>query len=226
MFKSSKNMNCPRILIVNDESALREFFRINLAGRGCDVLVASGSPRVLAIIQKEEPDLVIINIAVKGVDGIELCRQICQSSLASVLAFSLHGNESEMLRCLKIGVDDYLGKPFGMDELMARVWAVLRCKKFAKPSLTTHCRIKSVGYYSAGSVSGKDTERNRMNLTVLLENSTPLSLTESWARSCTVLIDRPLSAVYWNLGKMTGEGYLDELAQMQAKLARNFYELN
>jgi DNA-binding response OmpR family regulator len=226
MFKSSKNINCPRILIVNDESALREFFRINLVGRGCDVLVSPGSSRVLAIIQKEQPDLVIINIAVNGVDGIELCRQICQSSLASVLAFSLHGNETEMLRCLKIGVDDYLGKPFGVDELMARVWAMLRCKRFVKPSLTTRCRIESVWYYSDAGVSGKDTERNRMNLTILLENSTPLSLTESWARSCTVLIDRPLSAAHWNLGEMTGEGCLDELAKMQVQLERHFYEFN
>jgi DNA-binding response OmpR family regulator len=123
----------PRILVVNDESALRDFFSINLKVRGCDVLTSWGSPEVLAIMQKEQPDLVILDLTVRGVDGFELCRQICQSSRSSVIAFNMRGNESDLLRCLDLGVDDYLWRPFGVDELMARVWAVLRRKRLSRP---------------------------------------------------------------------------------------------
>jgi two-component system, OmpR family, phosphate regulon response regulator PhoB len=130
----SKKVTRPRILVVNDESALRDFFRINLMVRGCDVLVSWGSPEVLAIMQKEQPDLVILDLTVRGVDGFELCRQICQSSSSSVIAFNMRGNETDLLRCLELGVDDYLWRPFGVDELMARVWAVLRRKRLVKPS--------------------------------------------------------------------------------------------
>jgi DNA-binding response OmpR family regulator len=125
MVERRKNVTRPRILVVNDESALRDFFRINLKVRG---------PEVLAIMQEEQPDLVILDLTVRGVDGFELCRQICQSSLSSVIAFNMRGNESDLLRCLEMGVDDYLGKPFGVDELMARVWAVLRRKRLTRPS--------------------------------------------------------------------------------------------
>jgi DNA-binding response OmpR family regulator len=134
MSKRSNNLTRPRVLVVNDESALRDFFRINLKVRGCDVRVTWGSPEVLAIMQKEKPDLVILDLTVRGVDGFELCRQICQSSVSSVIAFNMRGNEADLLRCLEMGVDDYLWKPFGVDELMARVWAVLRCKRLARPS--------------------------------------------------------------------------------------------
>jgi DNA-binding response OmpR family regulator len=133
MLERSKKLTRPRVLVVNDESALRDFFRINLKVRGCDVLVTLGSPEVLALLKKEQPDLVILDLTVRGVDGFELCRQICQASLTSVIAFNMRGNESDLLRCLEMGVDDYLGKPFGVDELMARVWAVLRRKRLAWP---------------------------------------------------------------------------------------------
>jgi hypothetical protein len=65
-----------------------------------------------------------------------------------------------------------------------------------------------------------------MNVMILLENSTPLSLSESWARTCTVLVDRPLSASWWKLGEMTGEEFLDELAPLQVEIEKKFSELN
>jgi DNA-binding response OmpR family regulator len=134
MFDRSKNMTRPCILIVTDQSGLSDFFRINTKVGGCDVLASPGSPDVLAIMQKERPDLVILDLTVRGMDGLELCRKICQDSSPSVIAFNMWGNESDLLRCLEMGVDDYLGKPFGVDELIARVWAVLRRKRLASPS--------------------------------------------------------------------------------------------
>jgi hypothetical protein len=65
-----------------------------------------------------------------------------------------------------------------------------------------------------------------MNVTTLLENSIPLSLAEGWERTCTVLVDRPLSAAYWKLGEMTGEEFLEELAPLQAALETKPCERN
>jgi hypothetical protein len=65
-----------------------------------------------------------------------------------------------------------------------------------------------------------------MNVLILLENSTPLCLAESWERSCTVLVDRPLSAAYWKLGEMTGEELLDELTPFQADLEKRYSQQN
>lgn len=122
-------MICPRILVVNDESSLRDFFSFNLKVRGCEVIATLGSPAVIQTVQKEQPDIVILDLNVRGVDGFELCREICRSSSASVIAFNMRGGESDLLNCLEMGVDDYLGKPFGVDELMARIWAVLRRRR-------------------------------------------------------------------------------------------------
>jgi DNA-binding response OmpR family regulator len=125
-------MNRPKILIINDEAALRDFFRFNLQMRGYDVTDTLGLPDVYTLVEKEQPDLVILDLMVRGIDGVELCRRICRSTDSSVIAFNMRGGENDLLRCLEIGVDDYLGKPIGVDELMARVRAVLRNKRFIK----------------------------------------------------------------------------------------------
>ena len=121
-------MNRPKVLIVNDEAAIRDFFHFNLQRRGYEVIDTLGTPEVMALVENEDPDLVILDLMVRGVDGFGLCRRICQSTRSSVIAFNMRGGESDLLRCLEIGVDDYLGKPIGVDELMARVRAVLRNK--------------------------------------------------------------------------------------------------
>jgi DNA-binding response OmpR family regulator len=125
-------MNRSRILVVNDEAALRNFFRFNLQMRGYDVTATIGNPEVFALVEKEELDLVILDLMVRGVDGFGLCRRICQSTRSSIIAFNMRGGESDLLRCLEMGVDDYLSKPIGVDELMARVRAVLRNKRSAR----------------------------------------------------------------------------------------------
>jgi len=125
MFNNSL-MTRPRILIVNDESSLRDFFQFNLGKRGCEVMTILGTPDVLHLVERDQPDLVILDLMVRGTDGFELCRQICTNTQSSVIAFNMRGGESDLLRCLEMGVDDYLGRPLGVDELVARVRAVLR----------------------------------------------------------------------------------------------------
>ena len=119
-------MTRPRILVVNDELAMQEFFRFNLTVRGYEVIAAKGSAGVLVMVEKAQPHLVILDLMVRGVDGFELCQKICDSAKISVIAFNMRGGEADLLKCLAMGVEDYLGKPFGVEELLARIRAVLR----------------------------------------------------------------------------------------------------
>jgi DNA-binding response OmpR family regulator len=125
-------MDRPRVLIINEEMALRDFFRFNLQARGFDVSETEGNPVIFAMIEREKPDVVILDMMVNGTDGFDLCKKICDTGLSSVIAINMRGGEGELLRCLEMGVDDYLGKPFGVDELLARIGAVLRRRRWSK----------------------------------------------------------------------------------------------
>jgi DNA-binding response OmpR family regulator len=121
----NRNSKTARIMVINDEPPLKEFFRFNLSLRGYDVLESIGGPEVLALLENEKPELVILDLMVSGVDGFEICSRICAARQSSIIVFNMRGGESDLLRCLEMGVDDYLGRPLGVDELMARVRAVL-----------------------------------------------------------------------------------------------------
>lgn len=131
----------PRIFIINDEPVLREFLRFNLKHRGYEVLESRGGPRVYERISKEKPDLVIMDIMVAGVNGFELARKISEANEPSLIVLNMRGGEAELLACLEIGVDDYISKPFGVDELIARIRAVLRHRQMFIPS--SSIRIES-----------------------------------------------------------------------------------
>lgn len=124
----------PRILIVNEEPILREFFRFNLKHRGYEVQESRGGPRVYERISKEKPDLVIMDLMISGIDGFELVRRIGQAGEPSLIVFNMRGGEADLLKCLEMGVDDYISKPFGVDELIARIRAVLRHRQVIIPS--------------------------------------------------------------------------------------------
>jgi DNA-binding response OmpR family regulator len=126
-----------RILVVNDEPALREFFRFNLQARGYDVIQSVGCPEVADIIKKERPDIAIIDLMLSGANGFDLCKSICDAGESAIIVFNMRGGEADLLKCVEMGVDDYLGKPLGVDELMSRVRAVERCKQKSTSSGTT-----------------------------------------------------------------------------------------
>ena len=121
-------MTHPCILVVNDEPAMREFLRFNLKVRGYEVITSPGNNGGFIRLEKEQPDLVILDLMVQGVDGFDLCEKNCESGKTSVIAINMRGGEADLLKILALGVDDYLGKPFGVDELMARIRSILRGK--------------------------------------------------------------------------------------------------
>jgi DNA-binding response OmpR family regulator len=129
-------MTRPYIMVIIDEQALKELFRINLSVRGFDVLDLPGCKNLVSITKKNKPDLVIIDLMISEVDGFDICKQICDLNIAPVIAFNMRGGDADLLKSFKMGVDDYIGKPFGVDELMARIYAVLRHKRFTGKALS------------------------------------------------------------------------------------------
>jgi two-component system KDP operon response regulator KdpE len=114
------------ILVVDDEPGIVRFVRANLEDKGYRVLTAMDGSEALRKIEMELPDLVILDIMMPKMDGFEVCRRLREWSQIPTIMLSARGDETDKVKCLDLGADDYLTKPFGTRELLARVRAVLR----------------------------------------------------------------------------------------------------
>ncbi len=115
-----------RILVVDDEAAIRKFLRVSLAGHGYRVLEAATGAQALACAREERPDMVVLDIGLPDMEGFEVVLQLRQWCPVPVLMLSVRGAERDKIQALDAGADDYLTKPFGLGELLARVRASLR----------------------------------------------------------------------------------------------------
>lgn len=115
-----------RILVVDDEPSITEFVSYNLRKEGHTVEVAADGDTALALALNESFDLIILDIMLPGMDGYEVCRRIRARSQVPVLFLSARDTELDKVVGLELGADDYLAKPFGVRELIARVKALLR----------------------------------------------------------------------------------------------------
>lgn len=115
-----------RVLIVDDEPSLREAVRYNLLRAGYLVEEAADGVEALSRARSTSPDLVILDVMLPGVDGLNVCRTLRQESNVPILLLSARGEELDRVLGLELGADDYLTKPFAMRELLARVKANLR----------------------------------------------------------------------------------------------------
>src|SRR5574339_629919 len=115
-----------QILVVDDEKPLRDFVRRNLEVRGYKVLTASNGLEAMAIFKNENVQLVIMDIMMPHMDGLEATRRLRQDSHVPIIILTAMGEESDKVRAFDLGADDYLTKPFGVGELLGRVKAVLR----------------------------------------------------------------------------------------------------
>ena len=119
-------MRKTRILVVDDELSIVIFVRAVLKDKGYEVLTAIDGDEAVQTMEKELPDLVITDIMMPGMDGFEVCRRLREWSQVPIIMLSAKGDETDKVKCLDLGADDYITKPFGEDELLARVRAVLR----------------------------------------------------------------------------------------------------
>ena len=116
----------PRILVVDDEPQIARVLRTGLKTHGYDVRVAADGVSALKTFGDWHPDLVITDLAMPNMYGIELCRRLRAISQLPIIVLSVRGEEKTKVEALDAGADDYVTKPFGMDELLARVRAQLR----------------------------------------------------------------------------------------------------
>lgn len=115
-----------RILVVDDEESISQFVSYNLRKEGYEVTVADDGDKAIAMLAEDTFDLVILDIMLPGADGYEVCRRLRAGSDTPVLFLSARDTELDKVVGLEIGGDDYLAKPFGVRELIARVKALLR----------------------------------------------------------------------------------------------------
>ena len=115
-----------RILIVEDEAQLRRALGINLRARGYDVDTAADGTTALVAAGRQPPDLVILDLGLPDLDGVEVVRGLRGWSAVPIILLSAREAQADKVAALDAGADDYVTKPFGMDELLARIRAALR----------------------------------------------------------------------------------------------------
>ena len=155
----------PRILVVDDEPQLTRVLRTGLKSRGYDVRAAADGLAGFETFTDWHPDLVITDLAMPNVDGLELCRRLRSISQVPIIVLSAKGEERTKVEALDLGADDFVTKPFGIDELLARVRASLRrASSQAKSELTP--AVLDSGDFHVDLESRKITVRNaEMHLT-------------------------------------------------------------
>src|SRR6185295_3217984 len=115
-----------KVLIVEDEEALRFTLAHNLKREGYNVITAARGDDGLRMAREQTPDLILLDVMLPGVDGIQVCRMLRRDSDVPIIMLTALGGEGDRVAGLDTGADDYMPKPFGMRELMARVRALLR----------------------------------------------------------------------------------------------------
>jgi two-component system KDP operon response regulator KdpE len=115
-----------RILVVDDEPQIRHSLQTNLEKRNYDVTTAASGEEALEAIARQKPDVVIVDLVLPAIDGIELTRRIREQSPVPIIVLSAIGDERKKVEALESGADDYVTKPFGMEELAARIKSALR----------------------------------------------------------------------------------------------------
>ena len=116
----------PRILIVDDEPNILGTLAPLLRARGYEVFTAMNGRAALETVDREKPDLIVLDLGLPDIDGVEVCREIRESLNVPIVVLSARGAEGDKVRALDAGADDYVTKPFGAEELLARIRAALR----------------------------------------------------------------------------------------------------
>jgi two-component system KDP operon response regulator KdpE len=119
-------MTTTRVLVVEDDANIVDLIRSNLLVRGYDVEVSETGVGIPHLVESYDPAIVLLDLMLPGADGFEICRQVRSISSVGLIVISARTGEPDKVRALNLGADDYLTKPFGVDELLARMTATLR----------------------------------------------------------------------------------------------------
>jgi two-component system KDP operon response regulator KdpE len=121
------NAPSPKVLVIDDEPPIRKLLRMGLSAHGYEILEAPNGRISLELLEQKKPDLVILDLGLPDMQGLELLRMIrARNEGVPIVVLSSRGDEASKVQALDLGADDYVTKPFGMDELLARMRAALR----------------------------------------------------------------------------------------------------
>jgi len=129
------------VLLVEDDQTLAAAVRYNLERAGLTCLLAADGVRALELARRERPDVVLLDLMLPGMDGLEVCRRLRAESTVPILMLTARAEETDRVVGLEVGADDYITKPFSMRELVARVRATLRRTQFVAPTPRTEDRV-------------------------------------------------------------------------------------
>ena len=115
-----------RILVVDDEAPIRRSLKVNLESRGYKVDTAETGDKAISAFENRRPDLLILDLLMPGMGGIDVVRKLRAVSTLPIIVVSAIGEEAQKVQALELGADDYITKPFGMEELFARIRSLLR----------------------------------------------------------------------------------------------------
>jgi two-component system, OmpR family, KDP operon response regulator KdpE len=132
-------------LVVEDDPNIVDLIRSNLAVRGFDTMVSLDGSKALTLLETEQPDMVLLDLMLPEVDGFELCRQIRERSSVAIIVVSARGGERDKVTALNMGADDYMTKPFGIEELLARILATLRRTRPAEAAAEVAPSVITIG---------------------------------------------------------------------------------
>jgi len=138
-------MNKRKILIVDDDIGVLKLLRANLQSADYEVLMATNGEEALAVLEKDNPDIIILDITMPKIGGVEVCRRVREWSQVPIIMLSARQDVDEKASCLNYGADDYVTKPFGVVELKARVSAVLRRSGNVASALTSTASVLTLG---------------------------------------------------------------------------------
>jgi two-component system KDP operon response regulator KdpE len=128
------------VLVVDDETSIRRFLRVALTSQSYKVLEAANGTDALRVVAEDKPDMIILDLGLPDIDGIEVTRLIREWTQTPVIILSVRGGENDKIAALDAGADDYLTKPFGVGELLARLRAALR-----RTDATNHGPVLTIG---------------------------------------------------------------------------------
>jgi len=202
-------MNDPLVLVVDDEKALRDFVRRNLEARHYKVVTASNGLEAMAAFQNETIDLVILDLMMPHLDGLETTRRIRETSQTPIIILTALGEESDKVRAFDLGADDYLTKPFGVGELMGRIKAVLRRARWQEPTSASERLVR-------GAIC-VDMERH-----AVLVNELPVELTPTEFNLLVYLLKHPDKVLPHRiiLQNVWGVEYGDEAEYLRVYMGR------
>jgi DNA-binding response OmpR family regulator len=160
------------VLVVDDEEAIAEAVRARLQSEGFEVVVAGDGPEAIGLCEQVHPDLVVLDLMLPGMDGLEVCRQIQRDRWVPVLMLTARTEEADKVAGFAVGADDYLTKPFSLRELVVRVRAILR-RMERIGALTTDEPIDRAGLAidqarRTASVDGADIQLTPLEFEILL----------------------------------------------------------